>query len=151
MSPAPPTPHDAVSIRNVYQHVLPRAWLNLELCVREHYFWFFIGWVSSQHRHRAAPPLTACVQPTHQRRYTAREKYPEALRILADDVYHSSVAFGPESSQTAGGYYLMADVFDKYGDTDTSTVRHCAGSLIYIICDPPLPFECGPRWHDPGL
>eukprot|EP00035_Acanthoeca_spectabilis_P024139 m.452496 g.452496 ORF g.452496 m.452496 type:complete len:271 (+) comp20340_c0_seq1:24-836(+) len=53
--------------------------------------------------------------------YTAREKYPEALRILADDVYHSSIAYGPESSRTAGGYYLMADVFDKYGDTDTST------------------------------
>eukprot|EP00038_Savillea_parva_P010753 m.192536 g.192536 ORF g.192536 m.192536 type:complete len:267 (+) comp18671_c0_seq1:94-894(+) len=72
-------------------------------------------------KHPEAPPETKSkLYRALGTMYTARQKYPEALRILADDVYHSSVAFGPESSQTAGGYFLMAEVFDKYGDDETS-------------------------------
>lgn len=116
-----------------------REFCSLRLCWSElaiARFFYVRGWLTISLDSCDALCFLTCVKIG---RYTAREKYPEALRILADDVYHSSIAYGPESSRTAGGYYLMADVFDKYGDTDTSTVgpapntHPCCGRLFAVV------------------
>ena len=41
----------------------------------------------------------------------AKGEISEARRHLAEDIYQSSVAFGPESIQTAGGYFHLATAF----------------------------------------
>ncbi len=46
--------------------------------------------------------------------------HTEALRQLADDVYHASLAFGTDDVRTSGGYFHMANVFFKLGDADTA-------------------------------
>lgn len=49
------------------------------------------------------------------RLYQAMNNGPQALRLLAEDVYHSSKAHGAEDARTAGGYFMMAEVFAKSG------------------------------------
>lgn len=61
------------------------------------------------------------------RLYTARGNSPLALRFLADDVYFSSMAHGPEDIRTTGGYFLMAGVFLSSGhahDASKAEVLH---------------------------
>ena len=41
----------------------------------------------------------------------AKGQLSEARRHLAEDIYQSSVAFGPEAVQTAGGYFHLATAF----------------------------------------
>ncbi|KAF6022930.1 ZMYND12 [Bugula neritina] len=43
--------------------------------------------------------------------YAAKGDYDEALRQLADDIYHSAQEFGTDDIRTAGGYYHMANIF----------------------------------------
>lgn len=43
--------------------------------------------------------------------YTAQKKYENALTNLAEDIYYASLDMGPEHVLTAGGYYLMANIF----------------------------------------
>ncbi|XP_067947859.1 zinc finger MYND domain-containing protein 12-like [Watersipora subatra] len=43
--------------------------------------------------------------------YAAKGDYNEALRQLADDIYHSAQEFGTDDIKTAGGYYHMANIF----------------------------------------
>ena len=47
-------------------------------------------------------------------------EYTEALRQLADDVYHSSLAFGTDDIRTSGGYFHMANIFHKQDQMDTA-------------------------------
>ena len=47
-------------------------------------------------------------------------EYQEALRQLADDIYHSSLAYGTDDIHTSGGYYHMANIFFKEGQTETA-------------------------------
>ncbi|XP_050413704.1 zinc finger MYND domain-containing protein 12 [Patella vulgata] len=47
--------------------------------------------------------------------YAAKGEYDEALRNLADDIYHASVEFGTDDIRTAGGYFHMANVFFRQG------------------------------------
>jgi len=49
------------------------------------------------------------------RLYTVRGNGPLALRFLADDIYFSSLAYGPTDIKTAGGYVYMAMVFEATG------------------------------------
>ena len=41
----------------------------------------------------------------------AKGQLSEARRHLAEDIYQSSTAFGPEAVQTAGGYFHLATAF----------------------------------------
>lgn len=43
--------------------------------------------------------------------YAAKGEYEEALRQLADDIYHASEQYGTEDIHTSGGYFHMANVF----------------------------------------
>jgi tetratricopeptide (TPR) repeat protein len=50
--------------------------------------------------------------------YSSQGRYDDALRQLANDVYHSALESGPEHIDTAGGYYYMADVFLQQGKVE---------------------------------
>ncbi|XP_064611450.1 zinc finger MYND domain-containing protein 12-like [Liolophura sinensis] len=50
--------------------------------------------------------------------YAAKGEYDEALRQLADDIYHASDEFGTDDIRTAGGYFHMANVFFRQGKMD---------------------------------
>lgn len=54
------------------------------------------------------------------RLYHAKGNSAMALKLLADDVYHTSLDHGPDSINAAGGYYLMALVFEANGVKDAS-------------------------------
>jgi len=45
--------------------------------------------------------------------YTSQEKFDDALRELAKDIYCSSAEVGPEHVDTSAGYFLMANIFYK--------------------------------------
>lgn len=47
--------------------------------------------------------------------YAAKGEYEDALRQLADDIYHSSEEFGTNDIRTSGGYFHMANVFFRQG------------------------------------
>ncbi|XP_076019488.1 zinc finger MYND domain-containing protein 12 [Genypterus blacodes] len=51
------------------------------------------------------------------RLYTATGNLQTALFHFANDIYYASEAYGVESAVTCGGYFLMADVFAKQGNT----------------------------------
>eukprot|EP00041_Stephanoeca_diplocostata_P008990 m.135745 g.135745 ORF g.135745 m.135745 type:complete len:282 (+) comp17565_c0_seq11:100-945(+) len=63
--------------------------------------------------------------------YFKKHQYTESLRLLADDVYQSSLAFGPLDVRTAGGYYHMADVFEASGQHATAHEFRCKVSDIW--------------------
>ncbi|XP_036435057.1 zinc finger MYND domain-containing protein 12 isoform X2 [Colossoma macropomum] len=52
------------------------------------------------------------------RLYTALGNYESALLHFANDVYYASEEFGLNTVETAGGYYLMAEVFSKQEKLD---------------------------------
>ncbi|MCI4380749.1 hypothetical protein PGIGA_G00243630 [Pangasianodon gigas] len=52
------------------------------------------------------------------RLYSATGDYSSALLHFANDVYYASEEFGLDSVVTAGGYFLMANVFVKQEKTD---------------------------------
>ncbi|KAL7884858.1 hypothetical protein AOLI_G00076280 [Acnodon oligacanthus] len=52
------------------------------------------------------------------RLYTALGNYDSALLHFANDVYYTSEEFGLNTVETAGGYFLMAEVFSKQEKLD---------------------------------
>ncbi|KAK2841192.1 hypothetical protein Q7C36_012771 [Tachysurus vachellii] len=52
------------------------------------------------------------------RLYSAKGDYNSALLHFANDVYYASEEFGLDSVVTAGGYFLMANIFMKQEKTD---------------------------------
>lgn len=50
--------------------------------------------------------------------YAAKGEYEEALRQLADDIYHASEEFGTNDIRTSGGYFHMANVFFRQNRMD---------------------------------
>jgi len=52
--------------------------------------------------------------------YAAKGEFPEALRHLADDIYHASEEYGPDEIRTSGGYFHMANVFFRQGKRDVA-------------------------------
>ncbi|XP_076451715.1 zinc finger MYND domain-containing protein 12-like [Babylonia areolata] len=52
--------------------------------------------------------------------YAAKGDFPEALRQLADDIYHASEEYGPDDIRTSGGYFHMANVFFRQGKRDVA-------------------------------
>ncbi|KAK7094179.1 zinc finger MYND domain-containing protein 12-like [Littorina saxatilis] len=52
--------------------------------------------------------------------HAARSDFPEALRQLADDIYHASEEYGPDDIGTSGGYFHMANVFFRQGKRDVA-------------------------------
>lgn len=50
--------------------------------------------------------------------YAAKGEYEEALRQLADDIYHASQEFGTHDIRTSGGYFHMANVFFRQNKMD---------------------------------
>lgn len=52
--------------------------------------------------------------------HASQGNYADALRYFADDIYHSSDEFGTDSIQTAGGFFHMATVFHKQGQSETA-------------------------------
>eukprot|EP00745_Piridium_sociabile_P039368 TRINITY_DN7351_c0_g1_i4.p1 TRINITY_DN7351_c0_g1~~TRINITY_DN7351_c0_g1_i4.p1 ORF type:complete len:364 (+),score=95.56 TRINITY_DN7351_c0_g1_i4:114-1205(+) len=61
--------------------------------------------------------------------YAAKGDFPEALRHLADDIYHASEEYGPDDIRTSGGYFHMANVFFRQGK------REVADSLYRQVTD----------------
>ncbi|XP_072537732.1 zinc finger MYND domain-containing protein 12 [Salminus brasiliensis] len=55
------------------------------------------------------------------RLYTFSESYQSALLHFANDVYYASEEFGLNSVETAGGYFLMANVFMKQEKPDVAS------------------------------
>jgi tetratricopeptide (TPR) repeat protein len=45
------------------------------------------------------------------RLYASQGKFEEAVYQLANDVYYSSLQFGPENISTTGGYFQLGTVF----------------------------------------
>lgn len=52
--------------------------------------------------------------------YAAKGEDEEALRALADDIYHSSLDAGTDDIRTSGGYFHMANIFYQAGKTDVA-------------------------------
>lgn len=52
--------------------------------------------------------------------YAAKGEYDEALRQLANDIYHASEEFGTDDIRTSGGYFHMGNVFFRQGRMDVA-------------------------------
>lgn len=52
--------------------------------------------------------------------YAAKGDYEEALRQLADDIYHAAQVFGTDDIRTAGAYYHMANIFFRKNQMNVS-------------------------------
>lgn len=52
--------------------------------------------------------------------YAAKGDYEDALRQLANDIYHASEEFGTHDIRTSGGYYHMGNVFFRQGRMDVA-------------------------------
>ncbi|XP_029434507.1 zinc finger MYND domain-containing protein 12 isoform X2 [Rhinatrema bivittatum] len=52
------------------------------------------------------------------RLYAAEGNFQESLYHLANDIYHSSEAFGTDDLRTTGGYFQMANVFFRLNKRD---------------------------------
>lgn len=63
--------------------------------------------------------------------YAAKGEYDEALRQLADDIYHSSEEFGTGDIRTSGGYFHMANVFFRQGRMDVADSLYSEVSNIW--------------------
>lgn len=50
--------------------------------------------------------------------YASKGQYEEALRYIAEDIYHASCAFGTDHIKTSGGYFHMANVFYRQNKLD---------------------------------
>ena len=56
----------------------------------------------------------------------------EARRHLAEDIYQSSLAHGPESIQTAGGYFHLATAFAGEDRPDVVLSLHNQVCTMYL-------------------
>ena len=54
--------------------------------------------------------------------YTAQGKYEEALRQLSNDVYYSSLVYGPRHVRTSPGYFYMGQAFAACRNVDRALV-----------------------------
>ncbi|XP_072174456.1 zinc finger MYND domain-containing protein 12-like [Diadema setosum] len=52
--------------------------------------------------------------------YAAEGNFDEALRNLADDIFHASEQYGTDDISTAGGYFHMANVFFRQNQMDVA-------------------------------
>lgn len=50
----------------------------------------------------------------------AKGNFDEALKNYANDIYHAAQVSGPRHVKTSGGYFHMANVFFRKGQTDTA-------------------------------
>jgi len=86
--------------------------------------------------------------------HAAKGDFPEALRHLADDIYHASEEYGPDDIRTSGGYFHMANVFFRQGKRDiadslyrqVTEIWHCHLNLIveFRTRTPKTPRGVGP-------
>lgn len=60
---------------------------------------------------QASDALRSTLRRNFGKLYASQERYEDALHHLADDVYHSSLMFGPEHIHTSGGYFEMGACF----------------------------------------
>lgn len=60
---------------------------------------------------QASDALRSTLRRNFGKLYAAQGRYEEALHHLADDIYHSSLQFGPEHVHTSGGYFEMGACF----------------------------------------
>jgi len=59
----------------------------------------------------ASDALRSTLRRNFGKLYASQGRFEDALRHLADDVYHSSLQFGPEHVHTSGGYFEMGACF----------------------------------------
>jgi len=50
----------------------------------------------------------------------AKGNFSEALKNYANDIYHAALISGPKHVKTTGGYFHMANVFFRKGQTETA-------------------------------
>ncbi|XP_048580934.1 zinc finger MYND domain-containing protein 12 [Nematostella vectensis] len=50
----------------------------------------------------------------------AKGNFSDALTLLADDIYHSSLQHGTDDIHTSGGYFHMANVFNRQNKLDVA-------------------------------
>ncbi|KAG8463355.1 hypothetical protein KFE25_004866 [Diacronema lutheri] len=60
---------------------------------------------------QASDALRSTLRRNFGKLYASQGRFEDALRHLADDVYHSSLQFGPEHVHTSGGYFEMGACF----------------------------------------
>ena len=90
-------------------------------------------------RARASNALRSRLRRSFGKLYASQGRYEEALRQLADDIYHCSLEEGPEHLSAVGGYFELANVFSllKRGDA--------AGALDDKVVD------CWNKYLLPGM
>lgn len=86
--------------------------------------------------------------------YATQGNDDEALRYLAEDIYHASLAFGTDDIRTSGGYFHMANVFYRQDKLDVAFSLYLQLTTIWYdhllmlvkqrIRVPPPPTGIGP-------
>eukprot|EP00112_Aurelia_sp_Birch-Aquarium-sp1_P024374 Seg768.15 transcript_id=Seg768.15/GoldUCD/mRNA.D3Y31 product="Zinc finger MYND domain-containing protein 12" protein_id=Seg768.15/GoldUCD/D3Y31 len=86
--------------------------------------------------------------------YATQGNSQDALRKFADDIYHSSLAFGTDNVNTSGGYFHMANVFFRQNQLDIAFSLYSQVTDIWFnylnelveqrIKEPPPPTGIGP-------
>lgn len=68
------------------------------------------------HQPSCTPAIRSRVHRNFGKLFAMQQRYQEALTHLATDVFFSAQCFGPNHINTAGGYALMAEVFNQTKD-----------------------------------
>eukprot|EP00048_Salpingoeca_helianthica_P022861 m.20832 g.20832 ORF g.20832 m.20832 type:complete len:329 (+) comp7931_c0_seq1:30-1016(+) len=77
-----------------------------------------------------SPTLRSQLYRALGRLYHAKRNGPAALKLISDDIYHTSLASGPLSIAAAGGYQLLATVFA--GDNLHDQARAAFRTVVQI-------------------
>ncbi|KAM7543009.1 hypothetical protein Aperf_G00000003991 [Anoplocephala perfoliata] len=84
-------------------------------------------WIMFKTQHECNDSVRSAVQRKLGLLFETKGEHQAALECLAQDIYYSSCAFGPNHIRTAGGYFQMAEVFYKLflSDKDSSSSSSC--------------------------
>eukprot|EP00899_Mesostigma_viride_P028298 jgi/Mesvir1/8653/Mv02597-RA.1 len=83
--------------------------------------------------------------------YALEGKSDQALRSFAEDVYHSSLEYGPEDVRSSMGYYNLSKIFMNQGEKERGhafslqVIKIWRAALGCLLLGEPPPS------HDPGL
>ncbi|GBG63736.1 hypothetical protein CBR_g39279 [Chara braunii] len=62
--------------------------------------------------------------------YAMQKKYNEAIKAFAEDVYFSSIEYGPQDVRTSLGFYNLSKVFEALNETEKSLA--CSSQVVEI-------------------
>jgi tetratricopeptide (TPR) repeat protein len=82
---------------------------------------------------QAGSQMVSNLQRNFGRLYAAQQRYNEALRAFATDIYHSSLEFGPENIRSAPSYFHMGRVFQSHQKLDRAASFYTKVVDIYSV------------------